>query len=68
MNKQPLSIKVSDECYEAYHYLAQCGVNSAELFRQGGETKVINHAIKFNYKLKTKHLPAFMFDKGKLVI
>ncbi len=57
MIKIPITIKVSEDCYNAWKLLKSKDVNPANIFREGGEQKVIETAKRYKFTLKKHKLP-----------
>ena len=57
MNNNVITIRLSNECIEAYRFLQSKKINPAKYLRQGGEKLVIDVAFKNKFKLKKVKLP-----------
>ncbi len=57
MNNNVITIRLSNECIEAYRFLQSKKINPAKYLRQGGEELVIDVAFKNKFKLKKVKLP-----------
>lgn len=57
MNNNVITIRLSNECIEAYRFLQSKKINPAKYLRQGGENMVILVAFKNKFKLKKVKLP-----------
>ena len=57
MPKIPITIKVSEDCSNAWKFLKRKGVNPAKYFREGGEQKVLETAQTYKFKLVKIKLP-----------
>ena len=57
MNNNIITIRLSNECIEAYRFLQSKKINPAKYLRAGGEKLVINIALKNKFKLIKNKLP-----------
>lgn len=57
MNNNVITIRLSNECIEAYRFLQSKKINPAKYLRQGGEELVISTALKNKFTLKKVKLP-----------
>lgn len=51
MNANVITIRLSNECIEAYRFLQSKKINQEKYLRQGGELLVIKMAMKNRFKL-----------------
>lgn len=57
MNNNVITIRLSNECIEAYRFLQSKKINPAKYLRQGGEKLVISIALNNKFTLKKVKLP-----------
>ena len=57
MNNNVITIRLSNECIEAYRFLQSKKINPAKYLKRGGEKLVIDVAFKNKFKLKKVKLP-----------
>lgn len=57
MNNNIITIRLSSDCIEAYHFLQSKKINPAKYLRAGGEELVIKMAEKNKFALSKIKLP-----------
>ena len=57
MNNNVITIRLSNECIEAYRFLQSKKINPAKYLRDGGEKLVIEIANKNKFTLKKVTIP-----------
>ena len=57
MNNNVITIRLSNECIEAYRFLQSKKINPAKYLHQGGEKLVISIALNNKFTLKKVKLP-----------
>jgi len=57
MNNNVITVRLSNECIEAYRFLQSKKINPAKYLRQGGENMVISVAFKNKFTLKKIKIP-----------
>ena len=57
MNNNVITIRLSNECIEAYRFLQSKKINPAKYLRDGGEKLVIETANKNKFTLKKVTIP-----------
>lgn len=57
MNNNVITIRLSNECIEAYRFLQSKKINSAKYLKRGGEKLVIEIANKNKFTLKKVTIP-----------
>ena len=57
MNNNVITIRLSNECIDAYRFLQSKKINPAKYLRQGGENMVISVAFKNKFTLKKIKIP-----------
>ena len=56
-NKIKITLRISKDCFDAYHFLQKKKINPAKYLREGGEKLVIEIAERNKFTFKKVKMP-----------